>query len=79
MVYEIIVAFLGPLPLSRRPKSKPFTPLVVDHHSNGSARPVHPSGRDQLTDPCDTVKPARSYSASAFVVLPVSTSSAARS
>jgi len=31
MVYEIIVAFLGPLPLSRRPESRPFTPLSVDH------------------------------------------------
>jgi hypothetical protein len=27
MVNEIITAFLGPLPLSRRPKSKPVTPL----------------------------------------------------
>jgi hypothetical protein len=29
MVNEIIVAFLGSLPLVRRPKSRPFTPCVV--------------------------------------------------
>src|SRR5690348_8934916 len=28
MVNEIITAFLGPLPLSRRPKSKPVTPVM---------------------------------------------------
>jgi hypothetical protein len=29
MVNEIIVAFLGSLPLVNRPKSRPFTPCVV--------------------------------------------------
>ena len=29
MVSEIIVAFLGSLPLDPRPKSRPFTPCVV--------------------------------------------------
>ncbi len=29
MVNEIIAAFLGPLPLFRRPKSKPVTPYAV--------------------------------------------------
>jgi hypothetical protein len=29
MVNEIIVAFLGSLPLGTRPKSRPFTPCVV--------------------------------------------------
>jgi len=27
MVYELIVAFLGTLPLDRRTESKPFTPV----------------------------------------------------
>jgi len=27
VVFEIIVAFLGTLPLDRRPESKPFTPF----------------------------------------------------
>ena len=35
MVSEIIPAILGPLPLSRHPKSKPFTPCAV-------VRPVYP-------------------------------------
>jgi hypothetical protein len=29
MVNEIIVAFLGTLPLDRHPESKPFTPLAA--------------------------------------------------
>jgi hypothetical protein len=29
MVNELIVAFLGSLPLVTRPKSRPFTPCVV--------------------------------------------------
>jgi len=29
MVSEIIPAILGPLPLARHPKSKPFTPYAV--------------------------------------------------
>jgi hypothetical protein len=31
MVNELIVAFLGSLPLVTRPKSRPFTPCVVVH------------------------------------------------
>ena len=52
MVNEIIVAFLGPLPLSRRPKSKPFTPWCVNYQSNRSGAADHPpvgSGRLQVT------------------------------
>jgi len=29
VVFEIIVAFLGTLPLDRRPESKPFTPFIT--------------------------------------------------
>jgi hypothetical protein len=78
MVYEIIVAFLGPLPLSRRPESRPFTPLSWITQSNGCARRLHPTGFAQVTDVWSTTNPARSYRPRAPVGLLLSTVRLAR-
>ena len=46
VVNEFIVAFLGTLPLDRRPESKPFTPLSArvraSAQGNACGRRVHP-------------------------------------
>jgi hypothetical protein len=50
MVNEIIVVFLGTLPLDRHPESKPFTPLR--RLSGGSIR-ITPGCRRIIPDPPD--------------------------
>src|SRR3712207_1085315 len=51
MVCEIIVAFLGTLPLDRHPESKPFTPSVPparrSYQDNASGPADHPRTTDR--------------------------------
>ena len=50
MVNEIIVVFLGTLPLDRHPESKPFTPL---RRLNGDNTRITPGARRIIPDPPD--------------------------
>jgi hypothetical protein len=50
MVNEIIVVFLGTLPLDRHPESKPFTP---SHRPCGGRTRVTPPPRRIIPDPPD--------------------------
>ena len=53
VVNEIIVAFLGPLPLPRHPKSKPITPRLELPPYGGYHQGTRPMAAHPASDPLE--------------------------